>query len=297
MIQRGLIPKHLAAKPIRHSALDDVTPRACIDTSTAGSAKSVFDKATVPLTFPTMTRNFPVTLLALLVLVFATTLQAQPSGTDPSSTAKPTTEKTTPRELSTLDFDEAKNGFIDPESRELYTGPMVITYPSGQLETDGGLADGLEDGSFIEYYADGTKSGMGSYQAGLEVGPWTYWWENGRIESEGAFKNGQLDGVWSDYHPSGKLARKGEYVNGLAQGKWSVAEDDGGNAVEIYYDKGEEVTPPDDNKVGTNSNPTTEEKAVTTPDEVASPPIASETETVEETVTPLPTGASPNPAP
>lgn len=183
-----------------------------------------------------MFRTIPLTLFALGAL--CASVQAQTSTTEAA-------EKAEPRELSTLVFDEAQYAFVDPESREPYNGPMTVTYPNGQLETDGHLANGLEDGDFTEYHADGTKSGKGAYQAGDEVGPWTYWWENGSVESEGVFKDGRMDGVWRDYFPSGKLAMEGEYVNGLAQGKWQVADENTGVLVAVYYDQGEEVAAPD----------------------------------------------------
>lgn len=191
-----------------------------------------------------MTRIIPVTLLALGALCASSYAQSATPASSPAAD-KVEGEKAKPRELSTLVFDEVKYGFVDPESRELYSGPITVTYPGGQFETEGELVDGLEDGYFLEYYPDGTKSGMGSYQAGDEVGPWIYWWENGKIESEGSFKDGQLDGVWRDYFPTGELATEGEYVNGLAQGKWRVTDDETGKLVDVYYDKGEEVAPPD----------------------------------------------------
>ncbi len=241
-----------------------------------------------------MTRHLPVALLASLTLTTALRAQSPASEPSPSSlnTETETTEKAEPRELRTLIFDEAQYAFVDPESREPYTGPITVTYPSGQLETEGQLVDGLEDGYFIEYYPDGTKSGMGTYRAGDEVGPWTYWWENGRIESEGSFKDGRLDGVWRDYHPDGKLANEGAYVDGLAQGKWQMTDDETNKLTVVYYDKGEEVPPPSEESE--EASPIDDAKADTASSADASPTASP---TVDPDATPTSNEATPTPGP
>lgn len=79
----------------------------------------------------------------------------------------------------------------------------------------------------IQYHADGSKLLEGNYVDGLRDGEWLSWFADGRIWSKGYFSQGERTGKSWVYHPNGQLYMKGSYENGTKIGLWLVFDEDG----------------------------------------------------------------------
>lgn len=105
------------------------------------------------------------------------------------------------------------------------------------------LNNGLIDGKYSEYYADGSIFTTGRYSDGKREGEWKIYTEDGRVwktynykndllngehviyhtktsipETKGSYVNGEKDGVWENFYLSGKRRMRGTYVEGLKNG-------------------------------------------------------------------------------
>ena len=74
----------------------------------------------------------------------------------------------------------------------------IIHYPNGQKEMEQTLTDGIMDGLFTMWYANGQKESEWTYKGedslggGMKQGKETTWYENGQMEREATYKNGEL---------------------------------------------------------------------------------------------------------
>lgn len=144
----------------------------------------------------------------------------------------------TPVDMFAQDYDETKDVFLVPGTKEPYNGPVFSRGDNGKLESQGALKNGHEDGLWTEYYADGTKSSEGSYNQGLEEGPWKYWSENGKLASEGAYSEGEMIGRWKTYFDSGAPESEGIYIHGKADGEWKTYDEESGKMAIVKYKDG-----------------------------------------------------------
>lgn len=62
---------------------------------------------------------------------------------------------------------------------------------------------------------------------GLRQGPWTSYFADGTIRSRGTYVNGQLHGPTEVFHPSGAPYYRGNYGNGTAVGEWQFYDEAG----------------------------------------------------------------------
>ena len=84
------------------------------------------------------------------------------------------------------------NADIPEGVRREYSEDGKITagyiFTKGQLTGEGIIdEDGIKEGTWKEYYGDGTLRSVGIYAKGKPVGEWKYYFENGKTESEGKY--------------------------------------------------------------------------------------------------------------
>jgi antitoxin component YwqK of YwqJK toxin-antitoxin module len=93
-------------------------------------------------------------------------------------------------------------------------------YENGQKSLERNLIYGMEQGSWIRWYKDGTQALIATYKDGKQVGLSRAWYENGRRKSEISYKDGKVVTivVWK---PNGE--------------KCPVTNVKGGNGVEAEY--------------------------------------------------------------
>lgn len=67
----------------------------------------------------------------------------------------------------------------------------------------------------------------GETKDGLKVGAWKCYYASGTLSQEGNYEAGKKIGVWKLYHDNGKLAGEGNYKDDKEQGKWKFFDEDG----------------------------------------------------------------------
>jgi antitoxin component YwqK of YwqJK toxin-antitoxin module len=129
-----------------------------------------------------------------------------------------------------------RNGIPEGIKRE-YTADgnveKTYLYKNGIIIGEGIVKDdGNRNGSWKDFYPDGSLKSEGNYDNGKQVGEWKYYHANGKLEQTGKFnKQGKFDGTWKWYFDSGQLIREEHYRNGLKDGL-STEYDESGKVIE-----------------------------------------------------------------
>jgi len=85
-------------------------------------------------------------------------------------------------------------------------GKMIRYHKNGQVETDGYLTDGKENGRWEFYYLSGVKSSFEIFENGLLVDSSFSYYENGKIQAKGYYIQGLKHGKFEYYDSlTGKL--------------------------------------------------------------------------------------------
>lgn len=90
-----------------------------------------------------------------------------------------------------------RNGF----SKVYYSGTKQIFEQRNYLND-------LQDGPWIQYYANGQKKAEGTYKNDNPIGRAVWYFEDGRINIMGNYANGLKDGTWIFNKPDGTLRAK-----------------------------------------------------------------------------------------
>lgn len=106
------------------------------------------------------------------------------------------------------------------------TFPFVFTSRiEEQIATKMNYADGVLNGTCVEWHSNGNKKLNTSFSHGLKNGMYTRWHENGHKKTEGKYianleKNRQHKvGVWSYWNEDSKLTAKEAYREGILIGE------------------------------------------------------------------------------
>jgi antitoxin component YwqK of YwqJK toxin-antitoxin module len=135
----------------------------------------------------------------------------------------------------------------EPEPREAARKVLEEKYKDGTLRAKRSVVKLsndrlLNDGSYVEYYADGQKYTEGNYQMGVFEGEWQYWYPNGQLCKKVAFKNGRADGQWEVFDEAGVRMAKKSYQDGQRSGPWISYHLDGETPkFEVTYAEGKPV--------------------------------------------------------
>jgi uncharacterized protein len=138
-----------------------------------------------------------------------------------------------------------RNGVAEGVYREYDTTGRIVKsmiYSAGNIAGEGIVKeDGVKDGPWKEYYADGKLKAEGNYKDDKRVGEWKFYYPDGKVEEIGKFSSaGKMTGVWKWYFASGQLLIEEEYVNGLKDGTHTEYDEEGKVVEEGDYVKGEE---------------------------------------------------------
>lgn len=88
--------------------------------------------------------------------------------------------------------------------------------------------DGNREGSWKEYYEDGSLKAEGAYENDKPVGKWKYYYQSGKTEQTGSYtRQGKKDGVWKWFYETGALLREETYRSGLKDGLSTEYEESG----------------------------------------------------------------------
>ena len=92
-------------------------------------------------------------------------------------------------------------------------GLFTEWYENGQKENMGTYNKGQLNGLLTEWDKNGQKSYEGTYKDGIQVGLWTSWYENGQKESEINFKDGSRYGSCTGWYKNGQKRIESTYIN------------------------------------------------------------------------------------
>jgi antitoxin component YwqK of YwqJK toxin-antitoxin module len=82
--------------------------------------------------------------------------------------------------------------------------------------------DGELDGSFEEFFDDGTIKQSGEYKNGKLDGTVKKWYTNGQLRRMETYKDGVLDGPYESYYTSGQLQQRGTIKDRKHVGDYEV---------------------------------------------------------------------------
>ena len=111
--------------------------------------------------------------------------------------------------------------------------------------------DGVKEGLWVTYYANGNKRSEGHYKKGKKDGFWTLYHPNGVKSSEANFVEGKYTGPYTSYHDNGERRWQGRYndiqgnsADGTKEGVWHDYADDGETIVRrMTYHRGSKTRP------------------------------------------------------
>lgn len=83
--------------------------------------------------------------------------------------------------------------------------------------TDGILEIQIPDGGIMK----------GEVRNGIRQGPWVSYFADGTLRSRGTYVDGEMDGPTEVFHPNGMPLYKGQYHMGLSVGEWRFFDQDG----------------------------------------------------------------------
>lgn len=82
------------------------------------------------------------------------------------------------------------------------------------------VTNGLRNGDFIVYYANGKVQMQGKMLDNKNVGQWKYYRVDGSLETEGTFEDDLPVGLWKWFYPNGVIAESGIFNDGKRFGEW-----------------------------------------------------------------------------
>jgi antitoxin component YwqK of YwqJK toxin-antitoxin module len=112
------------------------------------------------------------------------------------------------------------NVYLDPDTREVYTGPVFARFEEGVISETGVLENGKKDGSYEYFYLSGRVRMMETYSAGILEGPTETYFKNEQLADKGSYREGEWDGPYEAYWVRGWLAERGDWTLGERCGDW-----------------------------------------------------------------------------
>ena len=84
----------------------------------------------------------------------------------------------------------------------------------GDNRDEGNYAEGMRNGNWKSFYADGTLRFEGKFVDDLPNGEHTWHWPDGNIKQQGQYVMGRKNGDWKRYDESGLLIININYRGG-----------------------------------------------------------------------------------
>jgi len=85
----------------------------------------------------------------------------------------------------------------------------------------------INDGAYTEYYKNGKLKAEGEVENGLREGTWASYSAQGNIMSRCDYSKGVKNGNIEVFHPNGKTLYKGKFENNKEAGVWEFFSIDG----------------------------------------------------------------------
>lgn len=99
--------------------------------------------------------------------------------------------------------------------RSGFDGAVAITYPEGGVEIEANYEDGVKNGPWKKYHANGQVFEEGAYVGGEKDGPWVSYYPDGQKLEEGEWENGDPIGIHRAWLTDGTLIVEVDKSRGL----------------------------------------------------------------------------------
>lgn len=99
-----------------------------------------------------------------------------------------------------------------------FTGISLGRYPSGQEAVSLQYSNGIRDGKYIKWFADGTISYISEYKNGKQEGTAKSWWNNGNLRSQSRYISGIGQGQQTQWYKSGVKFKVMNLTDGKEEG-------------------------------------------------------------------------------
>ena len=103
---------------------------------------------------------------------------------------------------------------VTPMKEGKVEGTVENYYPSGHLKETIRFKNGIQDGPFRSYDADGVLVFEGAMVGGKKQGKWTTWYDEVQKSEERIYKDDELNGQWTYWYIDGTKKRVEDYENG-----------------------------------------------------------------------------------
>ncbi len=142
----------------------------------------------------------------------------------------------------------SRNGVPEGIYREYNADGQIVNslfYENGNITGEGIFKeDGTKDGHWKEYYAGHELKSEGEYKDGKQAGEWKFYYQSGKLEQAGKFSNsGKILGTWKWYYDNGQLLREEEHQNGVKDGLHTEYDENGKIVEQGDYLNGQEDGP------------------------------------------------------
>jgi len=97
---------------------------------------------------------------------------------------------------------------------------------------------GKKNGIARTYYAGKTLVELITWKDGLREGSWIQYFDDGTIKLQGTYKNDLKEGAITVFYPTSQKFNTGQYLNGYPDGKWLSYDLDGKLVSTDIYDHG-----------------------------------------------------------
>lgn len=110
--------------------------------------------------------------------------------------------------------------WVNPETSQPYSGPVVDTWVNGNLRERGTLLEGRWDGIHEWFHFNGLLATKETYVDGKLHGPSETYFKNGNLSLREMYVDGKLHGAYEAYWARGRLAERGRWDTGERCGEW-----------------------------------------------------------------------------
>lgn len=118
-------------------------------------------------------------------------------------------------------------------------GEYIEYDEEGNILTKGQYVIGEEDGPWT--YRNGGMVEKGSYYDGMRQGTWKLWYANGKLASEIEFDQDLPNGKFITYWENGNTKETGKYITGEKTGLWNKYDEEGTLFLTTQYREGREI--------------------------------------------------------
>ena len=141
-------------------------------------------------------------------------------------------------QLSSQNMEDVKR--VDASTYELTGSGEYRIMEEGGRRLVVNLNNGILNGKYDEYYANGNRFTLGNYVNGKKEGEWTVYTENEKVWKKYQYKNDQLDGRYTSYYAkTGAQETVGNYENGKMTGTWTEYYENGSRKSQGNYSDGQ----------------------------------------------------------